>query len=333
MLVAAAQKLVNHNWRHNGRPFDPTTPMHPPVGRYSTVHYGMMIPGLPAPLNFLDLIVVIGQPAIDLWTNPHLVETTPRDTANVLIGSGITFPGQFRGYRIEQDITATDDGSVVKFGSDLELRHDYPNFHLSYANDAFAVELDIVATDKVAHFSKLPAGIYDHWSLLCQHTGTVTYDGQTHRLSGLNTYEYARGTAIALPMKFFTYQILNIDESTQVLMTEVLGPMGLPLQRSVYVRSLTDHGAVYERGFAFEVDELEAVPRTTPNDVSMHLAKRFRWSVQDDGGNDLIALEAVTNDDYVYGMAGGYVGSYTYTGQFRGSVIAGTGYVEYVGTR
>ncbi|MDT5255455.1 MAG: hypothetical protein QOD10_535, partial [Mycobacterium sp.] len=31
---------------------------------------------------------------------------------------------------------------------------------------------------------------------------------------------------LPLPLLFFTYQILNIDETTQVLMTEVLGPIG-----------------------------------------------------------------------------------------------------------
>ncbi len=54
----------------------------------------------------------------------------------------------------------------------------------------------------------------------------------------------------------------------------------------------------------------------------MHLASDFHWSVDDEHGNQLIEIHGTTNDDYVYGMAGGYVGSYQYTGRFRGEPVA-----------
>jgi hypothetical protein len=315
-----------------GRPFEPATAFHPPRGRYTTVHYGLMIPNLPAPLNFLDVIAVVGQPKIALWRNDHLVETTPNDTANLLIGSGVTFPGQFSGYQVERDMVLAPDSSVVRFGDDFSLEGTYPNFTVSYRNPAFEFDLEIRATDKVAHFASIVGGLYDHWSLLCEHEGTVTYDGGTVELAGLNTLEYARGASVNLPFRFFTYHVLNIDESTQVLMTEVRGPGGLPIQQSVYVRALTDHGGVYEDGFRLDIHALEHEPRTTPNGVRMHLGTKFEWRVNDESGDELIKIIGATNDDYVYGMAGGYVGSYQYAGRFRGRPIEGIGYIEYVGT-
>ncbi|MEV6072383.1 DUF6670 family protein [Nocardia sp. NPDC052001] len=333
VVFHAAQRGVSGSYALRGKPFDPATAFHPPQGRYGTVHYGLMLPGLPAPLNFIDVIAVIGQPRITLWRNDHLIETTAADTANLLIGAGVEFPGQFRGYRVDRDLELAADSSIVRFGEDFLLEGTYPDFTVAYRNPAFDLYLRVRATDKVSHFAKVRGGLYDHWSLLCQYDGAVTYDGRTMELSGLNTLEYARGADVALPFSFFTYQIINIDDTTQVLMTEVLGPLGVPVQQAVYVRSLHDHGGTYEDNFVFDVHRLEPAARRTPNGLSMRLATEFTWSVDDEHGNELIEIQAVTNDDYVYGMAGGYVGSYRYTGRFRGAPIDGTGYIEYIGTR
>lgn len=332
VVFHAAQRGTSSSYGLRGTPFDPATAFHPPFGRYTTVHYGLMLPNLPAPLNFIDVIAVVGQPKIKLWRNDHLVETSEADTANLLIGAGVEFPGQFRGYRVGRDLELASDSSLLRFGDNFRLEGSYPDFTVTYRNPEFDLDLRVRATDKVSHFAKLRGGIYDHWSLLCQYEGAVTYRGDTTELSGLNTLEYARGVHVGLPFTFFTYQIINIDDTTQVLMVEVLGPLGFPVQRAVYLRSLTDHGGTYEDNFRFEV-HLEPSPRRTPNGLSMHLASQVDWSVDDEYGNTLVEIHGITNDDYVYGMAGGYVGSYKYTGRFRGEPITGTGYIEYLGNR
>lgn len=328
-LLTLVQSAVNHR-PGNGKPFDPATPFHPPRGRHATVHYGLMFPGLPAPLRFLDIITVIGQPAVQLFRNPQLVETTDADTANLLVGTGVTFPEQFSGFQVARDLELTDDASKLRFGDAMQLTGTYPNFELSVDRGEFAVDLAIEATDKVAHFVRLPFGIYDHWSLLCRHTGTVRYRDETWSLDGLNTLEYARGAKVRLPLTFFTYQIINADAETQVLMVEARATSGFPFQRAVYVRSLSHHGGVFERAFRFAIHERESEVRRTPAGRSMRLGTRFTWSVEDDEGAELISVDCVANDDYVYGMAGGYAGSYEYTGHFRGAEIEGTGYVEFI---
>ncbi|WP_067693112.1 DUF6670 family protein [Nocardia jejuensis] len=332
-VLHTLQRGASASYGLRGTPFDPETAFHPPRGRYATAHYGLMLPNLPAPLNFLDVIAVIGQPRITLWRNDHLVETTDADTANLLIGSAVRFPGQFRGYRVGRDLELAPDASVIRFGDDFELSGTHPHFTVAYRNPEFELDLRVHATDKISHFAKLRGGLYDHWSLLCTYEGTVVFGGRTIELSGLNTLEYARGVAVPLPFTFFTYHVINIDDTTQVLMTEVRGPFGLPVQQAVYVRSLTDHGGTYENNFALDIHRLEPTARETPNGLSMRLAQEFTWSVDDTNGNALIEIHGTGNDDYVYGMAGGYVGSYWYTGRFRGKAVTGTGYIEYIGTR
>lgn len=61
-LLRATQRAVNPGPSAPIRPFDPATTFHGPMGRYTSVHYGLMLSNLPAPLNFLDVIGVVGQP-------------------------------------------------------------------------------------------------------------------------------------------------------------------------------------------------------------------------------------------------------------------------------
>ncbi|MGW6728494.1 DUF6670 family protein [Nocardia sp. NPDC055029] len=330
-LLHGLQRTVSGSHALSGTPFDPSTPFHPPRGRHRTVHYGLMFPGLPAPLNFLDFITVIGQPKVKAFRNAQLIETSDADTANLLAGTAVRFPGQFRGFQVERDLQLEPDASMIRFGADFALRGTYPDFTVAYRNPEFRADLRVRATDKVAHFAKLRGGLYDHWSLLCEYEGTVEHHGTRYGLSGLSTLEYARAVAVDLFIGFFTYQIINIDADTQVLMVEVRGPLGVPLQQAVYVRSREDHGGVYEDGYHYRITEREPTPRHTPAGREMTLGTAFTWAVDDENGGPLIHIDAVANDDYIYGMTGGYVGSYRYTGTFRGTAISGTGYVEQIG--
>src|SRR6218665_944684 len=97
-LPAPLVNAIDRSATINGQPFDPATLFNPPQGKYTCVHYGVMIPGLPAPFNFLNLLVVVGQPKILLFRNEHLIKTTALDTANVLIGTATGTPDHFKGY-------------------------------------------------------------------------------------------------------------------------------------------------------------------------------------------------------------------------------------------
>lgn len=332
-LPAALLNFLDRSHALNGEPFDPRTSLAPPHGKYSTVHYGIMLPNLPAPHNFLNIITVIGQPKIELFSNNHLITTTALDTANLLIGTSTGTPDHFNGYSVEKDCEFHPDGSYLRFGNDIILQGEYPNFLARREGTAFNFDLTLRATDKIAHFASLIGGLYDHWSILCEYEGRIEQAGVTTPVQGLCTYEYARAVNIALPFRFFSYQIINIDERTQVLLVQVLGPMSMPGQRRIYVRSLNDHGGIYTRGFDFTVQEFEAEAVVTPNGTRMRLPQKFSWRVDDDQGRELIVIEGLANGDFKYGMAGGYAGSYGYRGSFKGHAIKGTGYIEYMDYR
>ncbi|HEX6591437.1 MAG TPA: DUF6670 family protein [Moraxellaceae bacterium] len=297
------------------------------------VHFGIMLPGLPEPFRFLNLITVIGQPRARIFRNTHLIRTTAADTASLLVGTATATPDHFRGYSVQQDCEFAADGSRLRFGNELLMEGRYPVFTARRQGHDFNFELQLRATDRIAHFAKMVGGLYDHWSILCEYQGHLEQGGVQTPVQGLCTYEYARAANLPLPLRFFSYQIINVDARTQVLFVVVLGPRGLPVQRRVYVRSLDSHGGIYSRGFDFTVHEYEASPVTSPEGATMRLPRRFSWQVQDDQGKELIVIDGECNGDFRYGMAAGYAGSYRYQGRFRGQPLQGTGYIEYIDYR
>lgn len=298
-----------------------------------TVHFGIMLPGLPEPYRFLNIITVISQPRARIFRNSHLIRTSAADTASLLVGTATATAEHFRGYSIQQDCELAEDSSFLRFGKELVLEGSYPEFTVRRQGQAFNLELKLQATDKIAHFASMVGNLYDHWSILCEYEGHLEQGGVKTAVQGLCTYEYAKASNIPLPFRFFSYHILNVDERTQVLLVVVLGPMGLPVQRRVYVRSLDSHGGIYSRGFDFTVHEHEAQPVLSPEGVTMRLPRRFSWQVQDESGEEVIRIEGLANGDFQYGMAAGYAGSYGYRGRFRGRAIQGTGYIEYIDYR
>ena len=116
-------------------------------------------------------------------------------------------------------------------------------------------------------------------------------------------------------------------------MTEVLGPVGLPFHRTVYIRTVDGAATTHTRGYAHTVHEYSPEHLTTPDGHKMRMPKRFAWRVADDDGDDLITIDGPTNDDFVYGLGAGYAGSYHYTGRYRGAPITGTGYIEWIDRR
>ena len=332
-LPAGLVNMVDRSLALNGTPFDPATTMAVPHGRYTTVHYGIMVPNLPPPYNFLNIITIIGQPKVKLFRNAHLIRTTDLDTANLLIGTGVGTPDHFKGYGVKESCAFHKDGSFLRFGNDLVIEGVYPRFSAHREGAAFNFDLTLEATDKVAHFAKLIGGLYDHWGILCTYQGQIVHDGRTIPIDGLCTFEYARAVNLPLPFLFFSYQIINIDASTQALFVQVLGPMNMPIQRRVYIRSLDHHGGVYTKGFDFTVHEFEPDTVTTPNGQTMQLPSSFSWRVDDEMGHQLIRVNGITNRDFQYGMAGGYAGSFGYHGHYKGNSINGTGYIEYIDCR
>ncbi|MGX1811518.1 DUF6670 family protein [Nocardia sp. NPDC055321] len=338
--IERAIGVINRTRRRNARPFDPATPMSPPSGRRRNwAHYGVMVPGLAAPHRFFGVMSILGTPGVAIFANDHAITSTPADTVYLSSATGSMTGGQFLVREIDRDCEFRSDGTRLKFGDELVIEGEYPKFALRRRHPEIEVDLEIDATDVVSHFAHVP-GLYDHWSVLARARGSITDRHGAVPIDTLCTVEYATGVGVhsvlpgtraTLPVPFFTYHVLNIDERTQVLLVQVLGPAGLPIQRRVYVRGLDDHGTVHTRGFEFTVDR--HLDQPTPTGTTMRLPEHLRWRVLDDRGEVLISIAGAANHDYSYGLGAGFVGSYDYVGSFRGAPIAGTAYMEYIDRR
>lgn len=287
-----------------------------------------MMPGLPGSHRTFNVMAIAGTPGVNLFANDRLITTTPNDTAYVVSMTSSMSRDQFRAYRIEDECEFAPDGSLVRFGADLVIEGTYPKIRVGRSHVDVPVDLELDATDAVTHFVRIP-GVYRHWSALCHARGTV---GDAD-VDGLATLEYAWGVgphSIAdrplpnLRARLFTYHVLNVDDETQLLFSHVLGPLGVPVQRAVHVR--TGAGARHvRRGHHFVVHEYE--DRTTPDGRRMPLPRRFSW------GADGVEVHGTSAGDWTYGLGAGYCGSYDYEGQHAGRAIKGHAYIEYVDCR
>jgi hypothetical protein len=322
---------LNRTRRLNGRPFDRATSVAIPHGQWGIAHYGVMVPDLPEPFRFFDAIVILGTARAPIFGKRSLATGDPDDAAWILTGSAVT-PNGFVRYSIADQCDLSADGTHLRFDDQLVIDRTASGITLSATRPEASVELTLDPTSAVSHFVHMP-GIYDHWSVLCRAEGIFTAGRDSFARKTLCTYEYARAVNLPLPLLFFTYQILNVDETTQVLMTEVLGKIGLPVQRIVYVRTVDGVATIHTRGYEHTVHEYSPDHLTTPDGHQMRMPKRFAWRIEDDGGADLITIDGTANDDFVYGLGAGYAGSYQYTGRYRGAPITGTGYIEWIDRR
>ena len=327
---ALTYRIVNRIDPLNRRGYTSAVPEHRPDGKWKVAHYGIMIPGLPEPVRFFDMISVLGTATnVPLFAAPELTEHALDDTAWLLLGSAVS-RDNFTAYSLSEECDFPENSREVGgfgIGNGLSVRRRDGRIEASVATKGLEAELVLRPSRAISYFVHLP-GLYDHWSVLCEYEGSFRPDGANEpiRTSGLCTWEYARGrTDVPLPMLFFTYQILNIDDRTQILMVEVLGPAGVPLQRLVFERDLDGSSWTYGGGFRHSVHEYLPVA-TTPDGVPMRLPHTFEWSVDDDNGDELIVIRGTSNDDFAYGMAAGYAGSYQYVGRFGGRHIRGRGY-------
>jgi hypothetical protein len=337
--AAYLEPRINRVKAMNRLPHDPRRSTAPPSGRWRVVHYGVMLPGVADPFRFLANIVILGTASrIPAWNNAPLLGGEPAsDSAWVMTASAVQADA-FHRYSIERDCDLAADGSRLRFGDQLSI-DGRPNgrsgadaqiIKLAIREGDLVADLELLPTTLITHFVQLP-GIYEHWGVLCQVNAvisTVADPSVSVHHSGLCTYEYARGMNLPLPIMFFTYQIINVDARTQILFTDALGPGGVPLQQKVNVRTVDGENATFTRGFGHEI-HTRLSPQATPMGDRMKLPQTFTWTVADDDGSVLVTIHGRSNDDFSYGLGAGFAGSYRYTGDFRGTSIEGTGYIEW----
>ncbi|MEZ0054005.1 hypothetical protein ABIA30_005044 [Mycobacterium sp. MAA66] len=316
------------------RPFDAADIMKPHAQSHTwaTTHFGVFVPDLPAPLRYVNTMTLLGASGTELFDLDHLAAPDARNTATVFSSTAKGDQRFYRAYDMQTDCSFSDDGAQLRWADDLSIDVALPEVRVRGCYPQFSVDLKLAVTDQVSYFVKTP--IYDHLSLLAPYRGVV--DGTA--VHGLATFEYARirtlqgllrrpmPARLKLPLDFFTYQIINIDEQTQVLLTEVRA-RGRIACRLAHVRVLGAETEVYP-DVDFTVTEY-GDPMVDDRGNTMRCPHKIRWTVRD-GGREILAVEGTVDSPWRLGHGPGYVAAYSYTGTWRSAAVSGSAYLEWI---
>lgn len=340
LIVGALLPRIDHAVEESVRPFQQPEMLRPNThsNRYGWTHYGIFLPGLPAPHKYCNLMTLLGTTGTVMFDNDYLVTGKPRDTATLLSSTAAGDTHHYRAYSIKEECKIREDGSLVTFGDNLSIRGTYPRYEIEAAYDDFRLDITLECTDTVSWFVR--NAVYDHLSLLATCTGTLTQAGATIPVNTLCTFEYARCAsphalvnrvlpeAWKLPADFFTYQIINLDDSTQLLLTDVRS-LGQTAFKGMHVRTLDGKAEVYAQDVVFEVLEYQNELAVAPDGRTMRLPKLFSWTVRD-AGETVLDIRCMIDSPWRFGHGRGYVACYHFEGHYRNKAHTGSGYIEYI---
>jgi hypothetical protein len=336
-------RLVNRPLRHAGVAFDRPGMLVPhPTGRYTWTHYGVMIPNLPEPHRYFNVMIINGMSGGLMLDRDDLVATTARDTATAHASTAAPGAHQFRGYAISRDCDLRRDGSLLDYGQDITISGTHPHRQVRVRSGEFTADLSVRCTDKVAWFAR--TWFYDHLSLLAEYDGEVTIGGQRTPVSGLCTFEYA--TAMfpggyrrkplpprwKVPADFFTYHVLNLPDGNQVLLANVAAD-GIEVISTAHVRSTANQGwAGMDQDVEFRVTEYAEEPVAAPDGHYTRWPRHFEWAVRR-GGRTVLRVHGEPDTEPRPGVGRGYIAGYAATVDYQGQRYSTRGYFEYIDCR
>ncbi|MDF3338755.1 hypothetical protein P3H80_15065 [Mycolicibacterium septicum] len=343
LVLVGLRPLVDRRVPASRQPFDSASMLRPHAtsGPWTATHYGVFIPQLPAPHRYLNTMTLIGATGTELFDNDYLTAPDARHTATVLSSTAAPDQHHYRAYDTARDCTFTDDGAHLRWGDDLTIDVTHPRVTVTARYQHFSADLELIATDQVSYFVKSP--VYDHLSLMATYSGTIEDESGVSTVSGLGTVEYARFLThqsltsrplpdrLKLPVDFFTYQIVNLDDNTQFLLTDVRA-RGRIACRLAHLRVLGGKTDVYANT-RMDVIEYRATPMVDELGRSMFVPQRFQWTVTDDDNLPVLTLDCSVDTPLRYGHGRGYVGAYSFRGMYLGKPVDGSGYLEWIDTQ
>jgi hypothetical protein len=309
--------------------------------RYTTSHYNVVIPDLPEPHRFLGCAVFIGRTGTRAFDLDHSVAGSPRRTATLAFGTAATAPNWFSTYSTRDDCVLRADGSLLRFGEDLEIVGRFPEYRVIAHRPGFDLDIDVACAEQITWFAR--SAVYDHYGFPARYRGTFSWQGEQRPVHGILSLEHARAmtlsaiadrtvpNALKLPCDFFTYHVLAIAPDTLLMLTDVQA-LGVPVLTTAYVKAVDGSGSRHVHGVSFEVLEMGDEPELAPDGAATFVPSRFRWRITED---DRPTTEIVGTPDtrLIYGLGRGWLGGYRYEGQHRGVAVAGNAYFEYVDRR
>ncbi|MFH7767621.1 DUF6670 family protein [Acinetobacter sp. BSP-28] len=326
------QDLFDRSKQLNQAPLQSRLAYHAQKGRYKIIHQGLMIPNLPAPLHYLNFISLIGQPNAAMLRNESAIQTTALDTATTIASISPHMVGQLNSYSVSKDCRFSK--GHFQFSDRETIHGSFPHFHIQRKDKELSFDLSIRTSNIISYFTQLRMGLADHWSLLCQCEGQLTYKEQKFEIQQMGCFEYARSINFPyLPLAFFTYQVINLENQRQLLLAQIRDSFNGILQSRIYLRDgKTGMSQMFDHNVRFKVHRVYPKVKT-PNGQSMYLPREFEWGCEGKDGT-CISIQAQSRGDFKFGLAAGYVGSFKYQVRINHHEETGeSGYCEYIDCR
>jgi len=305
---------------------------------YTWTHYGIFFPLLPEPHRYLNIMILLGTPGALAFDHDDITVGDPRESATFFSSTAAVDEHLLKAYIMPENANIQEDGTLIELGEEVSIQGTLPHIHLKGAYHGLSFEFELDVSDQISWFIKTP--IYDHFSLLASFKGQLEYKGKKTPAEGLCTYEYARATgahmvakklipeAYKLPLDFFTYQIINLSETTQLLLTKA-DILGKPAAYSLHIRH-TDKPAEIYTEVEFNVISHQIEDYVSPSGKKMRLPQVFSWSVKNKANQKVLEITAKIDSPFRYGHGVGYASAYTFTGEYLNEPVQGRGYIEYV---
>lgn len=311
--------------------------------RFGSTHYGIMVPDLPEPLRYLSWASVIGYIGFAITDSEYKISLDGKgDTASLVHGTALsTSDDAYQTYSIKRDLTFQRKPFSVQFKNHTSLTQHGNNYLLETDRDDLKVELILEPTRAITWFAH--SELYKHFSTLMRYKGCITQQGIKKNVDGICTLESWKAVStsllrntwlvenIQLPVKIFSYQVINIDEKQQLLLVFVCY-QDQPIITSVYYRHVDGTSIQYNGEAHFEVMELKHKPEITPDGFLMDVPKSFAWSAYHND-KKILDINANVDTEYCYGLAAGFVSAYQWQGEFCDQKVSGRGYLEYIDRR
>lgn len=327
------QYLLDRSKQLNQTPHAPLDlAYHAPNKKYKIIHQALIIPNLPAPLHYLNFSSMNGQLNVPMLSNPSAITTTALDTATVICSISPHMHGHFNHYSIQKDCKFENEH--FEFSNREKLSGSFPDFQLIRNDLELNFDLNIKTSHLISHFTHMRFSLAEHWSLVCRCQGQIQYQDRTYVIDSLASFEYARSFNFPhLSLAFFTYQVINLSRNRQILLMQIRDTYNRIVQSRIYLRDLDKSTSqMFDNFVYFNIHRV--YPKvTTPNGKNMYLPREFSWSYQGDDGVE-INLQAKSRGDFKFGLAAGFVGSFSYQININNEIEKGKGgYCEYVDCR
>jgi len=112
-----------------------------------------------------------------------------------------------------------------------------------------------------------------------------------------------------LPWDFFSYQVVDLDADTQIVMAHC-GIMHYPVLTAADIRTTAGLSRGIQGQVRFQVLSVEDEPVVDADGIYMLRPRMFRWTIEDCDPQYCLQIDATVDTPWLSGLGRGYVGGY-----------------------